>query len=443
MNGETIPLKGLDMWRMPTVVVVCFFAVCGTLSAGELATGPFKVRESKELRVSYHGEALIEKDRLAGLDSMANAETLKTGKVGDITALNVIRQKHDVVNFRKEVVLHKNGALELTIKANYESYTNTPRGYSFSIPFPVLKGATFKALTGRSYSTKVVTGRIVADMPEGSITGRGVATYVRFIAFKKDGLQLVFDLNPYGPVQLYTDYPFGGEPLAAGSVVRSGNAIVFNSFSRRTREFGGLYTHKILIYEGEYDYSAKHPYQRWSYRGGPGPVAHFAFGTAEPPRGITSAGITAYRTANSFGWKKPARSMKLIRTGPKKNIFANCVFSPDGTENTFIVDTKPGYYVITLQVGHPERDIGPFDISVNGERIARNVKVSAGDIRPVIVSKYLRKPDTQFHFTFSSKKDWAISCVALQLLITPNEDYFFDRKLWVVGGLFEPDFHVK
>ena len=94
------------------------------------------------------------------------------------------------------------------------------RGYSFSIPLRVLNRATFKALTGRSYATKIVEGRIAADMPDGSITsaGGGQSFRVRFIAFKSDTLQLVFDLNPYGTTQMYTDYPFSGEPMATAAV---------------------------------------------------------------------------------------------------------------------------------------------------------------------------------------------------------------------------------
>ena len=421
------------MRRTTAVAIACCVAGCGRAAAVELAAGPFQVRASKELHVAYRDRTLIERDSLAGLESMVNAESIHAGKKGNIVALNVIRQRHETLSFRKEVALHKNGTLELTIKADYESYTNTPRGYSLSIPLSVLDRATFKALTGRSYATEVVEGRIAADMPDGSITsaGGGQSFRVRFIAFKSDTLQLVFDLNPYGMTQMYTDYPFSGEPMATAAVEKSGDSLVFTSFGGPAREFGGLYCAKILLYEGEYDYDEKHPYRTWHFRGGPSPVAHFAFGTAEPPKGIIAAGLDLYSKTREYGWQTPTQSVKLVKVHAK-NIFANCVFSPGGRGNTFVADARPGVYIATLQAGHPERDVGPFDIAVNGERVARGVEVSAGDTRPVIVSTYLRTPGKQLRFRFSSEKSWAISSLGLQVLIHQNEDYVFDRKLWVV-----------
>ena len=432
------------MRRTTATAIACWFAGCGGLSSAELAAGALRVRESKELHVTYRDRTLIERDSLAGLESMENAESIRAGKAGDIVAFNVIRRKHATLNFRKEVALHENGTLELTIKADHESYTNTPRGYSFSIPLGVLERATFKALTGRSYATKIVEGRISADMPDGGITsaGGGQSFRVRFIAFKSDTLRLVFDFNPYGMTQLYTDYPFSGEPMATAAVEKSGDSLVFTSFAGPAREFGGLYCAKILIYEGEFDYDEKHPYRTWYFRGDPSPIAHFAFGAAEPPKGIIAAGIDLYSEKREYGWQPPAQSMKPVETHAK-NTFANCAFSPDGRESTFVADAKPGVYIATLRAGHPERDVGPFDISVNGESVARNVEVSAGDTRSVVVSTYLRAPGEQLRFRFSSEKSWAISSMALQVLIYQNEDYVFDRKLWMVDGLFEPDFRVE
>ena len=414
--------------------------VSAAVSAAEpavLTSGPFSLTRSKTLHMSYRGMPLITGDSFASLKDLESADDVRVTRVGDTRVLNVLRSHHPELTFRKEVALHADGEVELTVKANVAPFTNLPRNYTMVIPLELLEGASFRALGGRAYGVKEYSGTISRSMPEGGILPK--EPRVRYIAFKSDKVKLVFDFNPYGVQQMYTDYPFSGEPMGVASVSRVGNALHIVSFARSGSRPGGLGTAKILIYESEFDYDRKHPYRKWGYSGGPKPLVHASFGCPNPGADFDAIDLRPYTKGGAAGWDGIPAGVRLVR-GKKTHVYGPCVFSPRGTAATLVQPIKPGVYVITLHAGHPNRPVGPFDMFINDECVARGITAKAGIPTPVIVSRYLRTSPVRIRFQGTN---WAVHTLAMQLFIQRNEDYVLDRGLWVVDGLPAPSFGIR
>lgn len=410
-------------------------AGCGITGAGEMTNGVFTVSGNKTLHVRCRDDVLIEKDGINYLDSLEGAAEIVTGKKGKVPVLNVIQRGHDAVQFRKEVALHENGRLELTVSMRIFPYKNTPDKksitYSFMVPAKALDGARFKAVTGRIYGPKVVEGVFSAGRRDGNIPG----TRCRYIAFESEKAQLVFDCDPYGLLSR-GDYCRYGEPVGAWSVVKKGEHVVF-SFGQSARFYGGIFAGKILIYEGTYDWEKKHPYQKWSYHGATPAMALFTFGTAAETKGFAKADCAAYSAEKKWGWKEPS-GLAMVQ-GDSPDVIANCVCAADGRANTFLLDVTPGYYMVTVRVGHNTKEIGPFNILLNGECCAKDVRVPLGETETIILSRYVRSPERQLKIGFKGSAPWAVRSIVVQAIIYQNEDYTFDRGTWVADGLFSPE----
>jgi hypothetical protein len=135
------------------------------------------------------------------------ATTSRTDTVGTAQVINVWNTGGDRFRFRKEAALHTDGSLELTVRMRLAPYasTNAALTYSFLVPLDLVKGATFRALVGKSYATEVVTGTAATNL-----------AMLRYIAFSGGRQALVFDLNPYG-VTDWQDYCKWVARLPAGA----------------------------------------------------------------------------------------------------------------------------------------------------------------------------------------------------------------------------------
>lgn len=401
----------------------------------------FAVEKSKTLKVNFAGAPFILKDTINGVESLEEAEQPQLIKTSDHTVLNVIKKDSDKVNYRREVCLSKKG-LELSIKANYTPY-NIPAGsYTFSVPLELLKDAEYKAVVGVSYDNEIIEGK-VSDLRQGaSIINPAKKSHketrVRYIAFKSHGLNLVFDINPYGATQLYTDYVFSGEPIAVCSVSKSANTLDFTFFSRAHGNNGGLYSAKVLIYEAEWDFLEKHPYQMWKYTGGPEPLVKYAFGT-KMPKGFKKGGLTVFDSKNKFGWNDVSGLKEEEKD--RENIFKNNISLPGG-ERTFFIKAHPGCYVITLSCGDADKAIGPFDVFMGDKLVAGNITIPAGKNKIITGSQYVQEQDPRIKITLKGAS-WAVNTVVTQVFIYQNEDYVINRKYWVVAGLYEPDISIN
>jgi len=419
-------------------VVVWAALACGVLGAAaqeaSLSNGPFAVRVAAGLEVRLRGEVLIADDAMTyGEDGREGR--VQAGREGTTAVLNVLDDGGESLQYRKEVALHEDGRLELTVRMRLLPYRQVAEqpviGYSFRVPLSRLAGATFTARTGRAKSAAPATGTLTAATPDGSLT----AGKCRFIAFERDGLRVVFDANPHG-VLSKQDYSMYGEPVGSWNVEKQGDWVVF-SFGATAWSYGGIFTSKMILYEGADDYDAKHPYDQWNYHGPTPAAAQFTFGTAAEIEGFHRADDRVYSAAQGWGWRR-ADGLEVFRV-PSPGILDNAVAGRSGTAGEFLVDVHPGVWLLTLRLGHPSQAVGPFAVSLNGTPVLPAVSLSAGETREVSLSHYVRAPERQLVIGLSGPGSWAVHSLIVHPVIYDNQDFALDRGLWVVPGLFDPD----
>ena len=324
------------------------------------ANKTFLLTDINDLKITHRGNILIAKDELEGNTNLGNVRIIGPQRLDKATVFNLIKQDDSIVNYRKEIAFYDDGVLELTIKAQYESYAKTRKGYSFYVPISTLEGATYQALT--SFSGKnIASGVITQEMKDGNLT---FYPEVRYISFKRDDIKLVFDLAPGGNLN-YPRLYFLGEVTPWGKVSKAGDYIKFTFFdvSNPLDIYGTLNISKVLIYEGEFDYGSKHPVYGWGYGDGIQPKKFFVFGTEKTDENMISAGINIYDKQRKYGWKEDAVSLCLDKN-EKSDIFKNSVFVNGNFANTFLCDIQPGLYVVTVSTGHQHHNIGPFSIII-------------------------------------------------------------------------------
>ncbi|MCK5801522.1 MAG: beta-galactosidase trimerization domain-containing protein [Lentisphaeria bacterium] len=407
-----------------------------TARAADISNGSFVVRDGKTLEVTHGGRSLISGDEINYLPDFGQATT-HGERIGDTSVLNVIQNTGDTAQFRKEVALHADGRLELTVKMRLFPHKNTEDKrtiiYSFRVPMSLLGGSTFTARVDRSYRTKMVTGTLSADRKDGSLT----AKKCRFIAFEKDGLQLVFDCNPYGVMSLQ-DYCMYGDPVGSWNVVKEGDSVVF-SFGQTARQYGGIFTSKIIIYQGPFDYEKKHPYSTWSYNGPTPAQAQFTFGTSADTKGFEKADLRAYTPEQGWGWSDPT-GLQVVGT-ESACVLDNCVAGSAGKAAAFELDVVPGVYVLALRLGHSRQPLAPFDISVNGEQRTRTDTLQTGQTQEILIAHRVREPGRKLSIGFSGA--WSLRSLVIQPVIYANQDFALDRSLWVATGRFEPELKLS
>jgi hypothetical protein len=96
---------------------------------------------------------------------------------------------------------------------------------------------------------------------------------------------------------------------------------------------------------------------------------------------------------------------------------------------------KPALYVVRLLSANITAEKrGPFSIYSNGELKADKQTVEPGKYKTVTYLQWL--PAGEFHLKLSGP--WILSGLSLQMVIHQNEDYAFNRGVWLVPDLFEP-----
>ena len=424
--------------RLPSLLLLGVSLAFVTGRAADIKNSSFVVRDGKMLQVTHRGRSLITGDEINYLPDAGQA-TARITRTGNTPVLNVSQDTGDTVHFRKEVALHADGRLELTVKMRLFPHKNTPDMptmiYAFRVPMSVLAGASFTARVDRASRAKTVTGTVAADQKDGSLTPKKC----RFIAFQKDDLQLVFDCNPYGVMSLQ-DYCMYGDPVGSWSVTKQGDSVVF-SFGQTARQYGGVFTSKIIIYQGPFDYDQKHPYDKWSYNGPTPTQSQFTFGTNADTKGFQKADLKGYTPEQGWGWRDPT-DLQMVQT-ESACVLDNCVAGSAGRSAAFELDVIPGVYVLTLRLGHTRQRLGPFGISVNGKPRAQTHALAARQTQEILIAHYVREPERKLSIDFDGPEVWAVRSLVVHPVIHANQDFALDRNLWVTPGLFEPELKLS
>ncbi len=411
--------------RRTVVVGLLLLVGSGIGRADDLSCGRFALAQEKVLHLRYGALPLVVGDRLDYSSGFEQAEEMIATRQDGKQILNVVRSQGDPASFRKEVAIGPEG-VELTVRFRLPAYSNDPKkgaiGYAFSVPLKSLEGAHWKAFVGtRSRQTKVVEGEAGSQ-----ISG------IRYIAFRSDRVRLVLDFNPQG-VCAGSDYTSSGEPVTSWSMRRVDDVLEF-SFAQRASFYGGVFMSKCLIYEGEYDYDARHAYRLWGYRGETPPTKLFSFGTKQPAKEATAADMTAYSKERGFGWSEPA-GLALVERRPT-GLVNNALAARDGKEHEFLVDVPAGRWLVTPRTAAVEGSVGPMEVAVDGRRVAEKVVVEGGEVRSITAAVEHRGPGPlRIRFGGGS---WAVSSIAVQAVVYAGEDFSLSRGLWNVEGVFTP-----
>ncbi len=420
-----------------TLLVI--FLHCGCIGgAPGMNDSTFKIKDDKVLNVSLAGDVLIEKDEMTCFDSLDIAEEFRKDKTDKASTINVIHKNDKTLQFRKEVALHDEGHLELTVKIKVfpstENIALRKVSYLFRIPSKILEGMNFKAICGRGSVCKPVEGEV--NLLNSSIQ------QCRYIVFKGKKHKFTFDFNPAGPYS-HMDYPSYGEPIGSWNIIKDGQYINFE-LACTAKYYGTVFMGKVFIYNDAYEFSAKHSQRRWNYAGDnsmTGFSRQFTFGTNAVIKMFEKADCVKYSPERKYGWAK-ADSLKVVQS-PGTAITDNCVTSENGTPDEFIFDTPPGVYLISVRCGHNTLKTGPFRISVNGRTEAEKIEIPAGETKNIAFVKYLQTPENQIKIVFSGKDAWSVRSIMAQAVIFQNEDFSIDRKLWIIDNLFSPDIEFK
>jgi hypothetical protein len=417
-------------------VIVSAFAFLGSEKTyGEASTKNvaetlvFTQTETPTTNVTWRGQTLIEKDTINYLEpkTFADSGKVQMKAVGDWQVVNTISDAQEL-QYRKEVGIRPD-RVELTVQMNLPAYKNVPEKtkltYSFMVPCKLLAGMKWKAVVGSSHATSTKEGELTEKTPDGDLVG----TRARWIAFEGGGRHIVFDLNPKG----LASYWVGSNDVAVLWEVRKSEGYLRFTFEGKGQLWGGVYTGKAVIFEGTADDYLNHHSGNLFHYYWILPVKHnFTFGSATPGKDYTAVDESIYDPTKNFGWETGEGLEKI--GDPSGSLGYNALAS--AKDNTFVCNlTQPGLYIVRVLAGNPsETDRGAFSVYSNEELKAENVTVPKGKLKDITYSQWL--PAGPFKLKFSGS--WMVSGVSLQMLIHKEEDYAFNRGVWLAEDVYEP-----
>ncbi len=383
-----------DRWA-----VLCLGVLLAAAPGWAAADRSFEVSAKQQLKVTWQGRPLVTGDEMPALpDAFTSPQGSRADQVNGWTVDNLWRVKdvEKALSYRREVAddgRQVEVTVQLRVPAYYENWPETGAMYRLHVPLKALDGMTFHALAGRSSRLTELSGKITADMPDGPIMHGDFPFGDRptFIAFEKDGRGLIFDFNPKGPAA-WNDY---GPTALDGHwrVDKQGDELLFY-FGGAPKLYGGVYSSKLRIVEGTFaDYDHWHAHRRYSYYGEFPALKQFSFQSGTPSKGWTAA--------------------------TKKE------------QSPFVIEVpEPGIYIFTLST----KAQTPFDVSCDGQTMARGVSAEAGKVKTIVFSRY--SDDRKIELAWSGAQ--SVDSVIVQALIYAPEDFAFKRGVWLVEDVPTP-----
>jgi len=393
---------------------------------------PFSVTPSKRLEVIWRGEKLVSGDSytwLTGQNIETSADHYVTGTIKGWHYTDIWSEDKRAP-FRRETGISPDGKrIEISFQSHQdalmESYPSPDISYKILIPLSLLAHSGWDALTGRSYNTKWSSGSLDRTTPDGNFIGAAA----RWISFTTPKGRITFDFNPQG---VPTYYVTGVNTIHSQWAVTKRGDIIEMALTVNATSYGGAMTGKVIIFEGDRnDYLNHHAVNYYHYFSEIPAERLYCFGDRASKKFI-NAGISSFDQDRGSGWEKTGN----LKTEGGLNSGALYTSAVSAQNNSFISGgIRPGLYLITIRSAAYKNPKGPFDISVNGERVFRGIRIPEGTVGNLTCVRWLEGGKATIGFD----GDWSVSVIGLQLFMHTNEDFEFRRGFWIKNDGFCPD----
>ena len=391
---------------------------------------PFQISVSKDVEVKWKEQELISGDFFSWINEGTiggSAEQFELSNNDGWQTLNVWNSGA-IAPYRREIGLSPDGKkVELTFQTHQDALMNhypTPHLiYKILLPAATFANATWDALVGRSQNTQWTNGHFDLSMPDGEIVNGA-----RWITFHTTKGAITFDFNPHG----VTTYFVGGinTMVAQWKVAKQGNMIEL-SFQTPATHYGGDFTSKLTIFEGDKnDYLRRHATTYYFYFSELKKEQLYAF-NQKTGKDFSNAGIREFDMETGYGWQNP-QDLSITGGELPGALYATCSSTKPNTFTTY--GLRPGLYLVTLKTSALKKDEGPFTVSLNGEKIYRDMKVEKGKVANMTFVRWIDDGKADIRL----EGDWAVSVIGFQLLMHREEDYQFRRGNWLRKDGFCP-----
>jgi hypothetical protein len=91
--------------------------------------------------------------------------------------------------------------------------------------------------------------------------------------------------------------------------------------------------------------------------------------------------------------------------------------------------------MVTVRSSALDKNAGPFNVTLNGEKIFSNIKIEKGKVANLTCVRWIEKGEANIGFD----GDWAMSVLGLQLFMHTDEDFEFRRGFWIKDDGYCPD----
>lgn len=407
--------------------------VSGIIAATESMSqkgSPFEMDVTKEISIKWRGSPLVAGDSLSWITGETvgmHATTFVKGKRQGWETINVWNSDF-ILPYRREVGLSPNGnKIELTFQAHQEAlmdkYPNSLISYKLTLPLSLFVNGSWDALTGRSQNARWSSGRIDSSTPDGVI-----ATGTRWITFHTAKGPITFDFNPHGVPTYYV----GGmnTMISQWSITRRGDKLEL-SFSAPATSYGGDFTSKVTIFEGDKeDYLQHHAVSYYYYFSELPAERLFAF-SQHAGKDFTPVSIKDSDDKAGYEWKN-TEELQLSQGDLPGALYTTCTSSKPNKFSSSRL--RPGLYLITLRTSGITGDIGPFSVSLNGELIYADVTVPKGNMVNLTFVRWIEDGKAEIDF----EGDWGLTVAGFQLFMHSEEDFQFRRGNWLLEGGYCP-----
>lgn len=418
-----------------SILLILFLCIgCAALNAQNKTnlTSSFEIYPSRNIDIEWKGEKLISGDSLSWISGSSvgsHAEVFKVTKEKGWQTTNVWNSNF-ILPYRREIGLSPEGKkIELTFQAHQDalmdSYPASHITYKILVPLSTVNNSTYDLLVGRSQNAQWRNGEInssIKDEDQLNING------VRWITFNTSKGPITFDFNPHGVTTYYTG---GMNTMTAQWAVSQKDDMIEISFSASASNHGGDVTGKLTIFEGDKnDYLKHHAATYYYYFSELLKEKLFSF-NKKAGKDFTHAGLNKFDLKKGYGWENP-KTLFLTESDSSGALYASCSSSQDNTFST--IGLRPGLYLVTVRSSALDNNVGPFDVSLNGEKLYKRLKVEKGKVANLTFVRWIDQGKADIKF----EGDWAASVIGFQMFMHKEEDFQFRRGNWIKNDGFCP-----